>query len=482
MCGDNRILRVLQAQPVMKKFLTTVVCSFGSVLLLSAQPVPIALNGTNYTQNFNGMPSQASSPLPLGWGINASTTFTGGATTVAAYAGTTGTGALTGSSTGSSYLFINGVRDSGNDKAIGYLSSGSYADNRNILFAFTNNTGSTITELQLSWAYEKYRSGQATRDWTFFASKSETNWGSAISAGGHSYAADANNTTVFNPPESVTKSVTLSSLVIEQGEVFYFRWNYDGSGTGGNGQALGIDDFSLTAVHYVPPSGPPVISANPQSATVWKGTNLVLAVEATGAAPLSFQWFHDSAPILNATNSTLALNSITPAQGGAYHVVVSNPEDSATSSVANVTVLSPLSTTIAYLRSLVDNVNWLPTDTENLYEIEGFVTPFVNLAGTNDTAFYMQDDTAGISVYITGRNADKPTRGAKVRVVGRLGHFNGLLQLNLNDANPTHSYTLLQPTSLPNVIPISFDVAANIPYIESIEGSRVILSNVFLDL
>ena len=64
--------------------------------------------------------------------------------------------------------WANGVTASSTERAIGFLSAGSYSSPRSIVYAFTNNTGVTVTNLDLSWNYEKYRSGTRAFDWTFF--------------------------------------------------------------------------------------------------------------------------------------------------------------------------------------------------------------------------------------------------------------------------------------------------------------------------
>ena len=110
---------------------------------------------------------------------------------------------------------------------------------------------------------------------------------------------------------------------------------------------------------------------------------------------------------------------------------------------------------IADVRALVDPVNWVPLDTNALHQVEGFVTPYVNLSPTNDTSFYLQDDTGGISVYVSGRFTNKPLRADKARVIGRLSHFNGLLQLHVIEGNPTNNFTMYGTNFIPEVTPIT---------------------------
>lgn len=83
---------------------------------------------------------------------------------------------------------------------------------------------------------------------------------------------------------------------------------------------------------------PPQLLATPDSIQVSfrQSTNLYAA--AKGTFPLTYQWHFNGAPILNATNATLALLQLTPWQAGWYAVVASNHLGAVTSRLASVTV------------------------------------------------------------------------------------------------------------------------------------------------
>ncbi len=66
---------------------------------------------------------------------------------------------------------------------------------------------------------------------------------------------------------------------------------------------------------------------------------MTLSVVATGTSPLFYQWKHNGADIPAATNEILVLPQITPAQAGAYTVTVTNGFGTATSDVAQVSLL-----------------------------------------------------------------------------------------------------------------------------------------------
>ena len=202
----------------------------------------IATAGTAATQNFNGIGSNAAATLPAGFKLG--TNWSSGTTATTQAAGTIGTGILTGASAGGFYNFANGITASSTDRGIGFLTSGSYASPRSIIYAFSNNTGSTVTSISLSWNYEKYRSGTSSLAYTFFHGSTSTA-ATANTNGDQSYASNANNTTISNPPTSTSKSFTQSGLSIANGATYYLRWTYTGSAST-NAQGVGIDDFSIT--------------------------------------------------------------------------------------------------------------------------------------------------------------------------------------------------------------------------------------------
>ncbi len=85
---------------------------------------------------------------------------------------------------------------------------------------------------------------------------------------------------------------------------------------------------------------PPSVVTQPTNLTVLSGSNAAFSVEAGGTAPLAYQWVFNATNLLtDATNTTVSLTNVQPANGGNYQVRISNPAGSATSVVAILTVL-----------------------------------------------------------------------------------------------------------------------------------------------
>jgi hypothetical protein len=114
------------------------------------------------------------------------------------------------------------------------------------------------------------------------------------------------------------------------------RWVYAKDGSVDSGQDRGwLDQVSFT------PTGPPVITTQPQSQTVNRGGNATLMVVATGLAPLRYQWRFGSTNLADATNSTLTLVNVQVGQAGVYSVRVTNAVGSVFSANAVLTVNQP---------------------------------------------------------------------------------------------------------------------------------------------
>jgi hypothetical protein len=87
-------------------------------------------------------------------------------------------------------------------------------------------------------------------------------------------------------------------------------------------------------------SGPPVISVQPPSQTVYAGNTASFNVSAAGQWPLAWQWLFNGTAIPTATNSSISLVAST-SQAGNYSVIVTNTLGSVTSVVAVLTVTIP---------------------------------------------------------------------------------------------------------------------------------------------
>lgn len=247
----------------------TINTATATISLLDNDIAPISLTGATYTQDFNTLAnSSTSSILPTGWVLsesddNANTTYTAGS----------------GSSTaGDTYSFGTG---SNTERAFGGLLTGSLIPTIGAIV--TNNTGSTITSLNISYAGEQWRLGAAGRtdrldfqyslDATNLTSGTWTNVDQldfispyTTATGALDGNASANRTVI---------SYTIQGLSIPDGSTFVIRWN-DFDVTGSD-DGLAIDSVSISAnpTDLTPPA---VSSLSPSNTATNVSTNVAASI------------------------------------------------------------------------------------------------------------------------------------------------------------------------------------------------------------
>ena len=210
---------------------------------LTIGSISLTTDGVAYTQNFDTLSNTAGSTtnnltIP-GWSMTESG---GGARDNEQYAVDTG-----GSTTGDTYSY--GAAGS-TERALGEERSGTLIPLFGV--AFTNNTGATITSLDISFMGEQWRLGTAGRtDQLLFQYSTDA---TDLTTGTWTTVSALN----FTTPDTATTgakngnaaadqtalSSTLTGLNIPDGATIVIRWN-DIDATGAD-DGLAIDDFSLT--------------------------------------------------------------------------------------------------------------------------------------------------------------------------------------------------------------------------------------------
>jgi predicted extracellular nuclease len=238
--------------------------------------------GVAATENFDTLVNTAGSTtnttLPTGWYI---TEAGGGARDNEQYGVDTG-----GSTTGDIYSY---GATAATDRALGALRSGTLVP----LYGakFTNNTGVTITTLDVSYIGEEWRLGTAAR--TDQINLEISTNATDLSTGTYTGVATLN----FITPDTATVgakngnaaadrtaiSATISSLSIPNGATFFIRWtDTDASGAD---DGLSVDDFSVTPSAVVVDTAPSVSSTNPTDNAI--GVPVASNVSVTFSEPVN---------------------------------------------------------------------------------------------------------------------------------------------------------------------------------------------------
>ena len=256
---------------------------------------------------------------------------------------------------------------------------------------------------------------------------------------------------------------------------------------------------SVAFIWVTNPPIPPVFTQQPSNQTVYPHQTATLTVAVSGSDP-TFQWYQvignvtnpvvASANFSDPTQPTLQVIDVQTNNGtvASYLCYASNSFGTRTSNVAAVTLIFPPATNIAYLRSLVDSTKFLPTNTTAYWTVTGVVTTHTNLTAPPNLSIAIQDDTAGIGVFMAGGVGAGifPQAGDKITVTGPLGNFNGTLQLTLNASDL--STTLVtnssnNPLPAPIVLPLTFTNGVGFGGVSNLfqkyVGSLIMFTNVY---
>ncbi len=213
------------------------------VVVSTALAVPVNLTalGLSYTQDFNTLASTGeSNVLPVGWELNEAGTSVNVDGNYTAGAGS--------SNAGDTYSFGVG---SNTERAFGGLQSGTLIPT--IGAAFNNNTGATITSLEIAYTGEQWRLGTLSRsdriDFQYSIDATSLTTGTNTDADALDFSSPTTTTGVGlldgNAAANRTAlSSAISGLSIANGATFWIRWT-DFNATGAD-DGLAVDDFSLT--------------------------------------------------------------------------------------------------------------------------------------------------------------------------------------------------------------------------------------------
>jgi len=222
-------------------------------LMMAATAVSAQINipgTTPVTENFDAMAASATAALPTGWKISAAgaaspTWPAAGNFSAVNQQASSGTPA-----TGGRYNWGT----SATERALGIMTSGSYASPNSIMAFFRNTNAASISQLAISYDLERYRINTAAASVQFYYSTDGATW-TAVAAGDIAAATIGTGANAYGFGPQATFSVSsfnITGLNIANGSDIYLRWNLNT--TGGNSQGIAIDNFSLTATFTVSPA------------------------------------------------------------------------------------------------------------------------------------------------------------------------------------------------------------------------------------
>jgi hypothetical protein len=198
-------------------------------------------NSSTLTEVFN-IGTSTSASLPSGWKMSVAAGGNSANWTTSSNVTNVTQSAQSGNPTaGGRYNW--GSSGDPNSRCVGIMTSGSYGTPNAILAFYQNNTGTTITGINLSFDYERYRINSGAASVTCFTSTNGSTW-TARTTGNSGAFPTGSSTYTFSNPLIVNKSVSLTNISISNGSGFYVKWVF--STTTSNSQGIGLDNVSLT--------------------------------------------------------------------------------------------------------------------------------------------------------------------------------------------------------------------------------------------
>ena len=354
----------------------------------TAQADCIAISaGPAYQQNFDTLAtSGTSAALPAGWVIRETGTS---ANANGLYAAGTGS-----SNSGDTYSF--GAAGS-SERALGALRSGTLVPSWGA--CFTNNTGATISALDIAYTGEQWRLGLASRptpdriDFQYSLNATSLADGTWSDVDALDFAAPVLSGTVGALDGNANHTAiagTLDTLTIPAGATIWLRWiDFDVTNSD---DGLGIDDVSL-AVHGGT-AGPPTLQVNDASAD--EGD--------TGTTPLFFTFSLDKPAGAGGVVIEYATHDGTATAGSDY-----------TAATSTVTIPAGETAVIVSIDALGDTAQ----EADETFSLDIVSATGANIGDAQGIATIRNDDFVVTPIHdIQGNGATSPLTGQFVTLTG----------------------------------------------------------------
>jgi len=206
-----------------------------------------------------------------------------------------------------------------------------------------------------------------------------------------------------------------------------------------------IKDFLLA--NSGPDTNAPSIVTQPVDQTVPAGSNVAFSVTATGALPLSYQWYFNTNTLISAaTANTLTITNAQLTNSGGYSVIITNSMGSITSVVANLTVTNaapgisaqPQNQSVVVAGNATFSVSATGTAPVGF---QWFFNTNTLIDGATTNAFTVSNaqltNAGGYSVIITNSVGSVTSRVATLTVISTAPNI--IAQWNFNSVTPDNS-------------------------------------------
>ena len=228
---------------------------------------------------------------------------------------------------------------------LGTSGGGTVTANGQTIAANTYYPTSSVVSLQATpasgWSFTRWQGTASSTANPFNLTMTQTQNVQAIFGTVVSTNISGSGSVVMSSTNPVPFGTILTNTAIPLPGYYFVSWSGALSGTN-NPATFTVNTATPTVGALFAPSSSLTINRQPTNATVVLSNPAGFSVDASGTAPLTYQWRKSGINIGGATATNYSIASVIAADAGSYDVVVLNGVGSSiTSSVATLTVLFP---------------------------------------------------------------------------------------------------------------------------------------------
>jgi hypothetical protein len=214
------------------------------------------------------------------------------------------------------------------------------------MFFSTNSIVTLAAFPSNGWTFLAWQGTVSSTDNPFTLAMTQSNY--VVGVFGTTVATNigGSGTVSFSPPNPIPFGTLLTATAVPAPGFKFVTWSQALAGTNNPAAFTVLNPSPTVGALFVGSPTAPIITQQPHSQIVLVGSNATFTVGANGSPPLSYQWRKGGVPVGGASLPSYSITTASTNDNGAYDVIVFNSYGSATSTVATLTVVVPVSISV----------------------------------------------------------------------------------------------------------------------------------------